>query len=251
MKHVFGAAAMAVGLFAISSFGMTQVAEAGQIKIEVNDSPTTGYWGANGGGEFKVTTFSGSDSFVPTPVFGNGVANVKYSDGIFQTFCLERNEGINTTDTYDFTISDSAVAGGISGGSPDPLDAKTAYLYTKFWYGALTGYDYTPGTARIASATALQLAIWKIEGELGGTNDLTAQYNANALAVQFYNDAVANNNGSIGLVRVLNLTLNGDNKQSQLVLTLPIPSSAWLGLGMMSVLGVVGVIRRRKRQSLA
>ena len=136
MKHVFGAAAMAVGLFAISSFGMTQVAEAGQIKIEVNDSPTTGYWGANGGGEFKVTTFSGSDSFVPTPVFGNGVANVKYSDGIFQTFCLERNEGINTTDTYDFTISDSAVAGGISGGSPDPLDPE------KHW--GLFNVDRTP-----------------------------------------------------------------------------------------------------------
>lgn len=253
MKHVFGAAAMAVGLFAISSFGMTQVAEAGQIKIEVNDNAGTGYWGANGGGEFKVTTFSGSGSFVPTPVFGNGTANAKFSDGIFQTFCLERNEGIDTYNTFDFTIGDSAVAGGISGGSPNPLDAMTAYLYTKFWLGTLTGYNYTPGTARINSATALQLAIWKIEGELAGDAnhpDLTAQYNANSLAVQFYNDALANNNGSIGLVRVLNLTLSGENKQSLLVLTLPIPSSAWLGLGMMSVLGVVGVIRRRKRQAL-
>lgn len=247
MKHVFGAAAMAVGLFAISSFGMTQVAEAGQIKIAVDGSS---YTGGNGGGEFKVTTFSGSGSFTPVPVFGNGVSGAKFSDGIFQTFCLERNESLNTYDTFDFTIATEAIAGGISGGSPDPLDAMTAYLYTKFWLGTLSGYTYAPGSARVASATALQLAIWKIEGELGGTNDLNTTFNNNTLANTFYNDAVANAGTGIGLVRVLNLTLNGSNRQSLLVLTLPIPSSAWLGLGMMSVLGVVGAIRRRKRQAL-
>jgi len=247
------AAAIAAGIFAVSCFGATQVAEAGQIKIEVNDSTSNGYWGANGGGEFKVTTFSGPDSIIP--LFGNGVANVKYADGIFQTFCLERNESIDTYSTFDFTVSSAAVGGGISGGSPDPLDAMTAYLYTKFWLGTLSGYNYTPGSARIASATALQLAIWKIEGELAGDAnhaDLTSQYNSNSLAQSFYNDALTNapKNGDIGLVRVLNLTLNGENKQSLLVLTIPLPSAAWLGLGMMSALGVVGAIRRRKLDRL-
>ncbi len=51
----------------------------------------------------------------------------------------------------------------------DPLDPRTAYLYTKFVSGTLAGYDYTPSTGRIFSAKALQDVIWYIEDEQAKT----------------------------------------------------------------------------------
>lgn len=260
MKHLLGAAALAVGAFAFSCLGGTQVAEAGTIVVDSG----SGFTGANGGGEFKVTTFTGAG--VPN----NQGAGVQIAGGVFQTFCLERSESLAFGSTYDYTVDTAAVRGGFDGQdgtlgglSSDSLDARTAYLYTKFWLGTLTGYDKTVGSGRAASATALQLAIWKIEQELvptggSGAADLSDRFNSlsvnyNALAKQFYDDAVANAGTGIGQVRVLNLTITSGGSVSQrqsLLVMVPLPSAAWLGLGMMSVLGVVGVIRRRKRQAL-
>lgn len=260
MKHLFGAAALAVGAFAFSCFGGTQVAEAGTIVVDGG----SGFQGSNGGGEFKVTTFTGGG------VLADQGAGVQISGGVFQTFCLERSESLSFQTVYDFTIDTAAVRGGfdgqdgtIGGLTSDSLNAKTAYLYTKFWLGTLTGYDKTVGSGRSASATALQLAIWKIEEELvptggSGAADLSDRFtvgnaNYNALAKQFYDDAVNNAGTGIGNVRVLNLTVTSGGSVTQrqsLLVIVPLPSSAWLGLGMMSVLGVVGAIRRRKRQAL-
>ena len=201
---------------------------------------TVGTWSGSGG-EFTVTP-SGD---IPIPGVPDGVP--------FQTFCVETNEYINIGGSYHVDVNTAAVLGDggkISNGNPltggwgDPLDAKTAYLYTQFRAGTLAGYDYTPGPGgtRPASAAALQNAIWVIEEE----SQVVLQ---DGLATTFKDAAdEAVDSGAwsgIGNVRILNLytTTTRTEKQDQLVL---IPAPAALLLGVVG-LALVGWARKRIR----
>lgn len=103
--------------------------------------------------------------------------------GGFQTFCLELNEYLSGQPFHAY-LNTAAVAGGIGGGSPDPISMGTAWLYKKFAEGTLSGYDYTPGPGRAASARALQEAIWYLEDEMG-TLTAGAAYYVNLAVTQF------------------------------------------------------------------
>jgi hypothetical protein len=235
--------------------GFVQAAEAGTVVITRDTGKYSGTPGGMGAGEFAVTSFTGATSVAMGP--GVGV-----SGSLFQTFCLESNENISTGTTYNWSaLSTASVNGGYSGGNPDPLDAKTAYLYHQFITGSLSGYNYAQGGGRVASATSLQLAIWQIEGEIQ-PGALTTAYNSNLQAqawVAAAASAVASGQWTgIGDVRVINPTAsNGDNAQSMLVETIqvvtpvPLPRAALLGVGLMAGLGGVGALRRRNRQALA
>lgn len=102
--------------------------------------------GGTGGGEF------GLDKIDPSDGLGE----------LFRTFCVQTSEYLDF-DAAGFKvigINDYALADG------NVLDEQTAYLYTQFFFGYLTGYDYTPGSAQhIADATDLQNVIWKFEGQ--------------------------------------------------------------------------------------
>lgn len=187
----------------------------------------------------------------------------------WETFCLEENENVSTsTASYYGVLNTAAVKGGqggaVAGANPlysgdlpgtdskgqsemgDPLDARTAYLFTQFAKGTLTSYDYSANvTAHKASAGALQQAIWTIEQEMAPTT------NTQALAwIQEAEDAISGGSWSgLGNVRVLNL-YGGYNagsgvvsslKQDILVLV-PAPAAAFLGF---FGLGIVGWIKRR------
>ena len=175
--------------------------------IRLYDGP-----GTTGGGEFKV------------------YKNEVY---LFDTFCVERNEYFYYgQDLKVDGISDSAIYGGV-GSDGDPLDPKTAYLYTQFRAGTLSGY-----TGDDTSANALQIAIWFIEGEWSTP--------LSGLALDFYNLAVTANWQDIGNVRVLNLLRfeNGQwvRAQDQLVMV-PEPSTLLLmGAGLIGI----GAFGRRK-----
>lgn len=255
MKHGLRTA-LGAGFLAVTWCAVGSVAEAGTIRLARDGQGDDAYQGLYGGGEFKVTKFTDdADNPVGVPAMGAGV---QVAGGVFQTFCLERNEHLNFNTDLNWEYNDEAVLGGIGGGSPDPLDARTAYLYNQFWHGTLSDYDYQLGeTHRRVSATALQLAIWYFEEELdagGGQADLHDEFNANQQAndwVDEANDWLNNHEGAgIGNVRVLNLSLvtrEGETLRQDVLVLVPLPSAALLGLGLMSGAGAFGLIRRRRR----
>ncbi len=197
------------------------------------------------GGEFRAT-----------PSVGFAGRTGMFSDvlGSFQTFCIERSETVGQGN-YSFTIDAGADLGGQSGGNPDPIDLKTAYLYTQFRTGgAITGftYDYVDGSgARLNAAAILQHAIWAIEGELvdnSNPNGLNAADLATATALA----GIAVPSGFVSSVMAVNLFTDSNNngraddgERNQSLLTIiPLPTGAAMG---MASLGLLAIRRRAAR----
>ena len=108
----------------------------------------------------------------------------------FYTFCIERDEYFNPGGTYFAEISDSAQFGGVGGPSPDPLDTKTAYLYSFFLANR--------GTMNIAQIDGIQLAIWRIEEEVDSSYSGLGSVAARSAADLYY----ANSAGATGFYGV-------------------------------------------------
>jgi hypothetical protein len=238
---------------AASTVALAQDAFAGKIMLTGHTDYRDGV-----GGEFNVKAYDAggfalldgalSDAYFTvngtTPGTANGTEmNAGFNDLLgVQTFCIEYNEYIELGGVYDAAISTGSIYGGVAGGvdpdgggplpKTDQISIGTAYLYTLFATGTLSGYNYTNGSGREASAVMLQKAIWYLEDEITLTD---AQKNSNTFltgafgAITLFGDgsgvgvggAKANNDFTQYQVGALNLWSDGKPKQDQLILLPP------------------------------
>ena len=163
MKAVFALVSTGLGLLLSAGGAMGAGVFVGHVTLFNS-------YGTTGGGEFRAveTDFSFAPRNTGTS-FEGGIAS---GAGLFETFCVEFNEEVYFNTPYNAYLNDrtsstsSAYDNGAHGGNSDPLDARTAYLYTSFMNHTLaTGYDYSNSGNRTADADALQRAIWHIEQE--------------------------------------------------------------------------------------
>lgn len=176
--------------------------------------------------------------------YGSGLNGQAY----FQTFCIEYNEEFSPGTTYNVSISQSALWGGQQSAGGDPLSIGTAWLYSQFAAGTLSGYNYSYGNSvpnnRTDSAGALQQAIWWLEGEPNGVNNGFVAAAKTALGM---NDTTikADANGAYN-VRALNLGVPG-TVQDQLVIV-PEPTTMIAGALLLLPFGAstLRILRRNR-----
>ncbi len=105
-----------------------------------------------------------------TPIVGSGYGAAAIVNNGFESFCISRAAGIELPGTYYDFVSANGVY------LPDNLTISkgTAYLYSQFAGGTLTGYHYAGAgiidpahilSERAEDAYQLQLAFWTLEGQ--------------------------------------------------------------------------------------
>ncbi len=208
----------------IAAMLASSFAFAGQVRLNANSFGTTP------GGEFILTVTDGFDSFAPGTQF--------------RSYCLEMNEYVRNGGTYYVEVNTAAVSGGVGGGNPDPLDRRSAYLYSQF---AASVHNH-------AGADALQKAFWTIEQEANYSSHVIGDVfgiglGAHATIGDLIAWADAHAPQGIGNVRVLNMYNTVDSRgrmsghaQDMLMAVVPAPAAGLLGgLG----LSAIAALRRR------
>lgn len=209
------------------------------------DNPLGPYKSASGGGEFSVVAFS---EVISKPA-GDMLSGLN-PDVLFQTFCVERNENVGAGKTYYTELSEEAKKGGYNGGSPDPLDLRTSYLFYHFWKADTTvlhDYDFTGGAAlRSLDAAQLQNAIWFIEGEITTLNPTTQGGEYFTKADNAVNSGAWDWHHGVKVINMWTDSTKTNFIQDWLVVV-PLPGSALMGFGLLFGLGAMHLIRRKRQ----
>lgn len=194
------------------------------------------------GGEFTLYNLVG----ISNAAYAASTKNISNPQSL-ETFCLELNE--NAASPSHFVVGDSATKGGEA--VSDPISKGTAYLYSQFAQGTLTGYF--SGT-RSVEAGLLQQAIWALEGETAapgaGTNayyDLALLNGGTTTAGQGYLGVYVLNNFKTSTARN-NFVSSGafsDSTKAQDFLYYAVPDGGTTLMLLGGVLMGVGALRRR------
>lgn len=212
----------------------------------------------DGGAARRASSFSGGAFRV------DNITNSSASD--FFTFCLERNESIDFNETYYAKIETFADRGGFSGqtsANKDPLDVRTAWLYSQYLInpnggllntvvgGFQTGSASVTTAQKSASASdnrSFQRAVWFLEGETSGSAPNDAGYGSDAKAKALVALANAQSFASYpaGLNGVLVLNLyefsNCSGRVQSLILPPMAPGSAIPEASQVAGIGLVSLI---------
>lgn len=198
------------------------------------------------GGEFNAVPDANLLSFNPTLAgYSPYTANLVAGSPNFQTFCIETEVYFSPGDTYN-VIPSYGILPDSQFPTGNPITLGTAWLYSQFAAGTLSGYDYTEGSGRIATAGDLQQAIWYLEG------DVSSLVNGSADGTAFYTAAATDLGADLsdpadGAYGVICLNLRDDYVQDQLmvvpdpsavVVSVPEPSVVSFGLFLLPLLGV-------------
>jgi hypothetical protein len=220
----------------------------------------TSKYSYSNGGEFRAVGNSGlgavvnwsaySSSTKGTVTVANDGSSWGYNSGLnglayFQTFCIEYNEEFTPGTSYSVGVSQKAMYGNqpVNG---DPISIGTAWLYSQFAAGTLSGYNYVYGATRTSTAGALQQAIWWLEAETGGVKNSFVTLAETVLGL---NDTTIKNNANGAYnVRALNLGASGA-VQDQLVIVVPEPATVLAGALLLLPLGASTVRILRKNRS--
>lgn len=239
-KSIFAVILAAIFMF---TFAQTSMATSYTVKPTGSggDAGAYGPYQAGQGGEFTLLASDNLKWVLGS--YSDSAKNFGVS-GTFQSFCLERNEYIYANQIHNATMSLYAANGGQGGATDnkDNISIGTAWLYSQFVKGSLTGYTYGD-SGRKASAALLQNTFWWLEGEGhdGGNTNIFGQ----AVIAEYSGaaGAMADSRGDFG-IKVLNLTQGGGARQDVLVAT-PIPAPILLlGAGLA---GIVGLRKRTKK----
>ncbi len=168
----------------------------------------------------------------------------------YQSFCVERTEYFNPGGIYDVdSVAGYANEGGgsaekgatlVSGVWQDPVDDYTTWLYASYFEGTFDSFGSD-------AHDMVQNAIWLNEdeflnGDSGLEDALTDNLNLLASVGIFDSDAFDLFDFSVEGwdIQVINLSQNGDLKQSQLVgAPVPEPQTMILfGIGLISLAGI-------------
>ena len=130
-------------------------------------------------------------------------------NGGFQSFCMEKNEGLDNQPFWS-VVSLDAKLGGEGGPRPDPLSIGAAWLYHQFATGVLSGYDYDYTANRSDSAKDLQETLWWLEDELAAMpvnpfSALVVQKFLNPMAAKADYNPNDPNTAGFNNVRLLNM----------------------------------------------
>ena len=235
MHHILGAGIAAAALSVAAPAFAGPIGTTGQF----NQTRVNGYHSGDGG-EFTVSGFGSSLS---TLGYGPTTSNQAGLVPSFQTFCLESDEFVGGDPTH-FIVNDKVVDGGSGGPSPDPISIGTAWLYSQFAAGTLTGYNYTPGAGRNGTAADLQKAIWWLEEETSGVNNafVTAASVALGLtAAQLRGDAASGQYG----IYVLNTYADANRTQKRQDFLYSVPDGGATLALLGGALLAIGAARRR------
>ena len=211
------------------------------------------------GGEFTLYNYTSTEKLlISNSAYASSTSGLAGHAESFQTFCVETDEFVDTG--MRIWGSEAAVAtpdvygsgshawnGGANSTTGDDLDPRTAYLYTQFATGQLSGYAYTGtvnGLDRNQTAGALQRTIWYLEDEVENFTSKFMDVELNSaqqtLTLSWLVEANTVNWKDIGNVRVLQLYKGTSAlKQDQLYLQeIPVPGAVLLGLLGLSAAGI-------------
>ena len=187
-------------------------------------------FGTTDGGELTAHVATGSDPIGPLWDPGD----------TFGTFCIERDEHVTLQSRkYWVELNTEAVKGGNNTDTGDPLDYRSAWIYTQWMTQSSFTINKTGGgTLTIehndAGANIVQWALWTIEEE--------ADYTSYAGVQDLIDAAAAANWKNLGNVRVMNLYQLADDGthtvfSQDMMVMVPVPATILLGFLGLSVGG--------------